>query len=122
MIQWLQEAPFTPRLGANPSRGLQFLFDIQGELNHALGHLFDRQTREVLEHQLLDIEPHQITQLQRATARGENKIAMPLSGLLCESAMMRMAFQSSPIRNLPLSDSFDLATLVFATVILDSTG
>src|SRR5207249_11681821 len=46
--------------------------------------------------------------------------AMALSGLLCDSAMMRMAFQSSPIRNLPLSDSFDLAALVFATVILNS--
>ena len=39
--------------------------------------------------------------------------AMAFSGLLCESAMIRMAFQSSPIRNLPLSDS-DLAGLVFA--------
>src|SRR5438874_10872071 len=43
--------------------------------------------------------------------------AMALSGLLCDSAIMRMAFQSSPIRNLPLSDSFDLAALVFATVM-----
>src|SRR5882762_1161135 len=42
--------------------------------------------------------------------------AMALSGLLCESAMIRIAFQSSPIRNLPLSDSFDLAALIFATV------
>src|SRR5713101_3486045 len=48
--------------------------------------------------------------------------AMALSGLLCESAMIRIAFQSSPIRNLPLSDFFDLAALVFATVTRNSTG
>src|SRR3989442_1666027 len=42
--------------------------------------------------------------------------AMALSGLLCDRAMIRIAFQSSPIRNLPLSDSFDLVALVFATV------
>src|SRR6266436_8697576 len=48
--------------------------------------------------------------------------AMALSGLLCESAMIRIAFQSSPIRNLPLSDLFDLAALVFATVTRNSTG
>src|SRR5215469_15013294 len=47
--------------------------------------------------------------------------AMALSGLLCESAMMRMAFQSSPIRNLPLSNSFDLAAAVFATLTRNST-
>jgi hypothetical protein len=29
--------------------------------------------------------------------------------------MIRIAFQSSPIRNLPLSDSFDLVVLIFAT-------
>src|SRR5690349_19678975 len=39
--------------------------------------------------------------------------AMALSGLACESAMIRMAFQSSPILNLPRSDSLDLAALVF---------
>src|SRR5215468_9270632 len=42
--------------------------------------------------------------------------AMALSGLACESAMIRIAFQSSPIRNLPLSDSLDLAALVFDTM------
>jgi len=47
--------------------------------------------------------------------------AMALSGLLCESAMIRMAFQSSPIRNLPPSGSFDLAALIFATVTGNST-
>src|SRR5437763_14926520 len=40
--------------------------------------------------------------------------AMASSGLLCENAMIRIAFQSSPIRNLPLSDSFDFAALIFA--------
>src|SRR5712691_13285688 len=74
----LKETRFRPRLRHNPSHGLQFLFDIQRELNHALHHMFDRQTRKVLEHQLLDIEPHKITQLESATARGENKIAMPV--------------------------------------------
>jgi hypothetical protein len=29
--------------------------------------------------------------------------AIALSGLLCESAMIRIAFQSSPMRGLPLS-------------------
>src|SRR5439155_10642617 len=43
--------------------------------------------------------------------------AIALSGLLCENAMIRIAFQSSPIRNLPLSDSFDFAALIFATMI-----
>src|SRR5882724_6310407 len=62
---------------AHPSHGLQFLFDIQRELNHALRHLFGRLTSKVLKHQLLDIEPHKVTQLERATARGEDKIAMP---------------------------------------------
>src|ERR1700687_1320364 len=46
--------------------------------------------------------------------------AMALSGLLCDRAMIRIAFQSSPIRNLPLSDSFDLVALVFATVTTNS--
>src|SRR5437667_12326236 len=63
---------------AHPSWGLQFLFDIQRELNHAVRHLFGCQTRKVLQHQLLDIKPHEITQLERATARGEDKIAMPV--------------------------------------------
>ena len=48
--------------------------------------------------------------------------AMALSGLACESAMIRMAFQSSPILNLPLSDSLDLAALVFATMARISSG
>ena len=33
--------------------------------------------------------------------------AIALSGLLCDSAIMRIAFQSSPIRSLPLSLFFD---------------
>jgi hypothetical protein len=41
--------------------------------------------------------------------------------LLCERAMIRIAFQSSPIRNLPLSDSFDLVVLIFAIVTRHST-
>src|SRR5258708_1955676 len=74
----LRETPFRLRLRHHPSRGLQFLFDIQRELNHALRHLFGRLTSKVLKHQLLNIEPHKITQQERATARGENKIAMPV--------------------------------------------
>src|SRR5271165_324854 len=46
--------------------------------------------------------------------------AMALSGLLCDRAMIRIAFQSSPIRNLPLSDSFDLV-FIFAMVARNST-
>jgi hypothetical protein len=46
--------------------------------------------------------------------------AMAFSGLLCESAMIRIAFQSSPIRNLPLSDSFDLAVPIVAMVTRNS--
>src|SRR5215469_12702211 len=41
--------------------------------------------------------------------------AIAFRGLLWESAMMRMAFQSSPIRNLPFSDMFRLAVLFFVT-------
>src|SRR5258705_1348792 len=46
--------------------------------------------------------------------------AMALSGLLCERAMIRIAFQSSPIRNLPLSESVDLVMPIFATVTRNS--
>src|ERR1700682_3637057 len=42
--------------------------------------------------------------------------AIALSGLLCERAMIRIAFQSSPIRSLPPSDSSGLALLLFAIV------
>jgi hypothetical protein len=45
---------------------------------------------------------------------------MALSGLLWERAMIRIAFQSSPIRNLPLSESVDLVVLIFATVTRNS--
>src|SRR5260370_30692004 len=48
--------------------------------------------------------------------------AMAFSGLLCESAMIRIAFQSSLIRNLPFSDSCDLAALVFAIVTIELHG
>ena len=61
-----------------------------------------------------------------ATARDDNDLgsasmlfstnsAMALSGLLCESAIIRIAFQSSPIRNLPLADSLDLA-IIFCNI------
>jgi hypothetical protein len=36
--------------------------------------------------------------------------------------MIRIAFQSSPIRNLPLSDSFDLVVLIFAIVTRHSNA
>src|SRR6516225_4595032 len=48
--------------------------------------------------------------------------AMALSGLAWDRAMIRMAFQSSPILSLPLSDSFDLAALVFATMARSPRG
>jgi hypothetical protein len=57
-----REIAFRLPLRHNPSHGLQFLFDIQRELNHALRHLFGRLTSKVLKHQLLNIEPHKITQ------------------------------------------------------------
>src|SRR6516162_3840678 len=37
---------------------------------------------------------------------------MALRGLLCESAIMRIAFQSSPIRNFPLSDALYFTALI----------
>jgi len=40
--------------------------------------LFGWQSPKVFEHQLLDVEPHKISQLERAAARGEDKIAMPV--------------------------------------------
>src|SRR5215469_12375945 len=46
--------------------------------------------------------------------------AMAFSGFVCESAMMRIAFQSSPIRSLPFSVSFDLKVLVFVTLVWNS--
>src|SRR5229473_6973944 len=60
--------------------------------------------------------------LARASMLFSTNSAMALSGLLCESAMMRIAFQSSPIRNLPFSDSCDLAALVFAIVTIELHG
>ena len=44
--------------------------------------------------------------------------AMALRGLACERAMIRMAFQSSPIRNLPLSDPLALVAFIFVTMKL----
>src|SRR5215469_6167221 len=63
-------------LAHNPSRGFQFLLDIERKLNHALRHLFGWQAGKVLEHQLLDVEPHEIAQLERASTRSEDKIAV----------------------------------------------
>src|ERR1700722_11156010 len=60
--------------------------------------------------------------LARASMLFSTNSAMAFSGLLCESAMIRMAFQSSPIRNLPFSDSFGLTAFVFATVLANSSG
>src|SRR6516165_6709986 len=57
-----------------------------------------------------------VTVLACASMLFSTNSAMALRGLACDSAMIRMAFQSSPILSLPLSDSFDLAALVFATM------
>src|SRR5215468_3680951 len=38
--------------------------------------------------------------------------AMALRGLLCERAIMRIAVQSSPIRNFPRSDALDFTALI----------
>jgi len=43
-----------------------------------LHQLLGWQSPKVLEHQLLDVKPHKIPQLQGAAARGEDKIAMPV--------------------------------------------
>src|ERR1700693_3414653 len=59
--------------------------------------------------------------LARASMQFSTNSAMALSGLLCERAMIRIAFQSSPIRKLPLSDSFDLE-FIFAMVTRNSIG
>jgi hypothetical protein len=63
---------------SNLSGWLQFLLDIERELNHAFHQLFSWQSSEIFEHQFLDIEAHQISQLEGAVARGEDKIAMPV--------------------------------------------
>src|SRR4029077_8440644 len=76
VIRCFEQLHFRLRLQCHPSQGLQFLFDIQRELNHALRDLFGRLTSKVLKHQFLDIESHKISQLERTTARGEDKIAM----------------------------------------------
>jgi hypothetical protein len=48
--------------------------------------------------------------------------AIAFRGLLWESAMMRMAFQSSPIRNLPFSDMFSRAVPFFVTDVYGLSG
>ena len=55
------------------------------------------------------------TVLARASMLFSTNSAMAFRGLLWERAMMRMAFQSSPIRSLPLSDALLLAALFFVT-------
>jgi hypothetical protein len=55
------------------------------------------------------------TVLARASMLFSINSAMAFRGLLWERAMMRMAFQSSPIRNLPLSDALLLAALFLVT-------
>src|ERR1700682_1012079 len=63
--------------GNCPSARFQLFFCIQRQLDHALEQLIGGQSREVLEHQLLDVESHQVAQLQRAIACREHKVAMP---------------------------------------------
>jgi hypothetical protein len=47
----------------------------------------------------------------RASIEFSTNSAIAFKGLLCESAMIRMAFQSSPIRSFPLS-----FTLIFMRI------
>src|SRR6185437_1097757 len=48
-----------------------------------------------------------------ASIEFSTNLVIAFRGLLCDSAMMRIAFQSSPIRSLPLSVSFDRVDFVF---------
>src|ERR1700683_3923051 len=64
-------APMLP-----PSREPPFLLHIYRELNHPVRDLFGLHAGKVLEHQLLDEEPHEIAQLERTTTCSENKIAV----------------------------------------------
>src|SRR5215472_7680897 len=63
-------------LARDVSGEFQFLFDIERELNHPLSY-FGRPTfQQVSKHQLLNVQPHEIAQLERPTARSEDKVAV----------------------------------------------
>lgn len=53
--------------------------------------------------------------LARASMLFSTNSAMAFKGFAWESAMMRMAFQSSPIRNFPFSERFVLFASLFTT-------
>ena len=54
--------------------GLEMLFGAQGKLYHSFQELVGRQADKVAQNELLGIEAHQITQLERLVARGINEI------------------------------------------------
>ncbi len=58
------------------SARLQLLFCIQRQLNHPFEQLIGGQSCEILEHELFDVEPHEVTELQGAIAGGEHKVAV----------------------------------------------
>src|SRR5256885_12986316 len=55
---------------------LQLLLGVQRKLDHALEQLLCGNAGEVAEHELLDVEPHEVAQLKRAIARREDEVAM----------------------------------------------
>lgn len=76
--------------------GLELLLGVQRELDHALEELVVGRAGEVAQHQLFDVEPHEIAQLQRAIARREDEIAVAaVDDMRLRSASKRLR-QSSP--------------------------
>src|SRR6516164_7403299 len=49
---------------------------VERQLDHALEKLIPGNAAKISQHELLDIEPYQITQFERLDTRGEHKIAM----------------------------------------------
>ena len=56
--------------------GFELFFRIERQLDHALEQLIGGQSREILEHELFDVQSHQVAQLQCAIARREHEIPM----------------------------------------------
>src|SRR5580704_10785247 len=54
----------------------ELLFRIQRQLDHSLEQLIRRCSGKILQHQLFDIQSHQVTQLQCTIARRKHKVAM----------------------------------------------
>ncbi len=53
----------------------ELLFRIQRQLDHSLEQLICRRSRKIFQHQFFNIQPHQVTRLQRAIARWGGRLA-----------------------------------------------